>query len=232
MTISRASVLSVFTVLAVVGSVVAGISVSAQDLEPVGPTKPVLEQNLDAQGRIRVHEQGVADVDIKNSNLDVTLSNEELDVNVTNGNLPVVGEVDVTNFPATQNVNVQNLPATQDVNVQNLPATQDVRIVGGSTGVQPVTAMRQLIFNTDGQEEKTFSTMAVSSIVIVSGTDEYEIHGGSPLAGGELFLGYQPDGAEPTTTMSFPQPIPLNMIKIYCANESDTCNITVLLSGF
>ena len=229
---TRTLLLSVLTVSALLGPSIGGIAVSAQDIEPVGPTKPVVEQNLDALGRIRVHEQGVADVNVQNNNLDVTLSNEELDVNVTNANVPVVGAVDVTNFPATQNVNVQNLPSTQNVNVQNLPATQDVRIVGGSTGVQPVTRVRQLIFNTDSAEEQTFATIAVSSIVIVSGSDEYEIHGRSPLAGGELFLGYEPDGAEPTTTMSFPQPIPLNTIKIYCANESDTCNITVLLSGF
>jgi len=46
--------------------------------------QPVREQNLDAGGYIRVHEQGTANV------------------NVTNGSLPVSGTVNVGNFPAAQ----------------------------------------------------------------------------------------------------------------------------------
>jgi hypothetical protein len=50
------------------------------------PPLPVAEQNRDANGLIRVHEQGTANV------------------NVTSGSLKVGGAVSVTNFPATQNV--------------------------------------------------------------------------------------------------------------------------------
>ena len=59
------------------------------------PTQAVEEQNLDGSGFIRVHEQGVADV------------------NVTNPSLPVSGTVDVGNLPAVQDVNVVSVPPEQ-----------------------------------------------------------------------------------------------------------------------
>ncbi|MBI1885186.1 MAG: hypothetical protein HYS09_02545 [Chloroflexi bacterium] len=59
---------------------------------PPPPETPVREQNLDGSGRIRVHEQGTADV------------------NVTNASLPVTGTLDVGNLPSVQDVNVLTLP--------------------------------------------------------------------------------------------------------------------------
>jgi hypothetical protein len=56
------------------------------------------EQNLDASGFIRTHEQGTANV------------------NVTNGSLPVSG---TGNLPATQNVNVGSEPAAQQASSSN-----------------------------------------------------------------------------------------------------------------
>ena len=81
------------------GRLIAGVSVlvfgfllslaTAQSPDPrPGATQPVREQNLDAAGAIRVHEQGVADV------------------SVTNDSLAVVGTVDVANFPTKFDVNV------------------------------------------------------------------------------------------------------------------------------
>lgn len=74
-----AAVASGFVAAAVGGSVaVANPNPSAP------PAQPVREQNVDASGAIRVHEQGTANV------------------NVTNSSLPVT----VANLPATQNVNI------------------------------------------------------------------------------------------------------------------------------
>ncbi len=55
----------------------------------------VRETNVDANGDIRVHEQGTANV------------------NVTNDTVPVTGTVDVGNLPAVQDVNVLSLPSSQ-----------------------------------------------------------------------------------------------------------------------
>jgi hypothetical protein len=71
----------------------------------------VVEQNVDASGSIKVHEQGT------------------VPVQVTNGNLAVQGAVTVSNLPAVQevqgSVTVANLPAVQEVHVTN-PSTTSV----------------------------------------------------------------------------------------------------------
>ena len=73
--------------------VTAAASGAPPDTPPVGATQPVREQNLDASGQIKVHEQGTADVHVTNPSLNVSV-----------GNFP--SSVAVSNFPATQNVNV------------------------------------------------------------------------------------------------------------------------------
>jgi len=83
-------IIAVVVALAAVGIVTAfaasQIAPSHQAGAAPQPTQvqPVREQNLDAGGYIRVHEQGTANV------------------NVTNGSLPVSGTVNVGNFPAAQ----------------------------------------------------------------------------------------------------------------------------------
>lgn len=57
-----------------------------------GATLPTREQNLDADGLIRVREQGVADVDVTNDPMNVSVANDTLNFS---------GEVEVSNFPAT-----------------------------------------------------------------------------------------------------------------------------------
>ncbi|MGH2710839.1 MAG: hypothetical protein ACRDH9_06520 [Actinomycetota bacterium] len=196
----------------VVTALMAGIGKADPPDPNNGATKPVREQNLDGNGWIAVHEQGVADVNVQNSNLNVTLQNEELDVNVTNDSLPVEGEVSVSNFPSTQNVNV----------------------TGGSVANAPVTELSQLFFNVEPDESdtQTFDAIAVSSIVMVTGDHEWELHGSSPLTGSELFIGYDPSGDDQTRTYEFPNPIPLDGLTLHCANESDLCVIQILLAGF
>lgn len=177
-----------------------GVGTSAAGPDPTpGPSQPVREQNLDANGFIRVHEQGVAQTEVTNDNLNVTLGNSSL-----------------------------------DVNVQNFPSTQDVNVVGGSTSPEPVTNATQLIFNVeDGEsQELTFATINVTSILIVTGDDEYELHAGSPLTGGNLFIAYDPSGDDETRQITFDSPVPLNRMTLICANESENCADAVLLTGF
>jgi hypothetical protein len=177
-----------------------GVGTSAAGPDPTpGPPLPVREQNLDASGFIRVHEQGVAKSEITNSNLNVTLGNESL-----------------------------------DVNVQNFPSTQDVQVVSGSTTPQPVENVTQLIFNVeDGEsQELTFETINVTSILIITGDDEYELQAGSPLTGSNLFIAYDPSGDDETRQITFDSPVPLNRMTLVCANESENCADAVLLTGF
>jgi hypothetical protein len=90
-------IIAAVTVLAAVGIVsafAAGQLVPSHQAGAAPSAQQVREQNLDASGFIRTHEQGTANV------------------NVTNGSLPVAGTVNVGNLPAVQNVNVVSEPAS------------------------------------------------------------------------------------------------------------------------
>jgi hypothetical protein len=71
-----------------VGAAVIGLGVSlaaADGPNPTpGPSQPVLEQNLDANGLIRVHEQGTANVNVTNASLPVS---GNVNANVTGGSV-------------------------------------------------------------------------------------------------------------------------------------------------
>jgi hypothetical protein len=95
--------------------------VAATPPEPIpAPDMPVVEQNLDADGYIAVHEQGTADVNVVGGSMTVggTVSANQ------------VGDwsVDVDNFPAVQ-------PVSGTVSVGNFPTTQDVNVTNGSLAV-------------------------------------------------------------------------------------------------
>ncbi len=90
------SIMGLAVVLAVAGGLVGAFAYGELFGEAGAVPAPIAvrEQNLDASGFIRVHEQGTANV------------------NVTNGSLPVSGTVDVGNLPTVQDVNVLSLPST------------------------------------------------------------------------------------------------------------------------
>ena len=70
-------------------------------LQPAAGPPPglnVLEQNVDANGLIRVHEQGTVPV---TGTVDIGNAPAVQAVSVTNPSLPVTGSVEVTNFPAS-----------------------------------------------------------------------------------------------------------------------------------
>lgn len=93
-----------FVVLSIVAVIVSGVfgAFAATQLfgsataapPPPSPQPVAVTSPLDAQGNVKVHEQGTANV------------------SVTNANLPVSGTVNVGNLPATQDVNVVSMPAS------------------------------------------------------------------------------------------------------------------------
>jgi hypothetical protein len=86
---------TIVLVVALLGGVVGGALFGGPVLSAAAHAQDVLEQNLDASGFIRVHEQGTANVAVTN--------------------FPPSQNVAVTNFPASQNVAVTNLPSVQNV---------------------------------------------------------------------------------------------------------------------
>jgi len=183
------------------------------------------EQNLDANGLIRVHEQGTPTVSVGNFPLDA------------NGNLKVAGSanvsgtVNVGNLPATQpvsgTVNVGNLPATQPVSgtvtVGNFPATQNVNIVGGSTtaGLPILSKGQSAGGHLDATSSKSFALSINASYIRTFGCSNYDFEGPN-------FIGVL---VGPGQTLIFPYAIPLTEVSIENNDTVFGCDGTFLLLG-
>jgi len=195
-------VVTIFVVGAIAGTTATGY---AQPPDPHdGATLPVREQNLDADGLIRVHEQGIADVNV---------TDEELNVNITNDSLSVSGEVEVSNFPATQDVNVVggaiSLPPV--TTVWSTPLSIDP-IPAGESVTHDIPLMNAVSFN------------------VAESVDEYSIFITGPLGTPlEIESGEQ---LQETYFYTFIYPVPVDSITIRCKNESDDCFIDATLTGF
>ena len=165
-------------------------NLSAQPPNPPPPPPiKVLEQNLDAQGFIRVHEQGTSRV---------------------TGTVAVSGgSIAVTNFPST---------------LMAHPA--------------PVVGALAFHFNVDTTLQEPFATINATAIHISAGAAEAEVWFQSPLSGLTLsgipnvLLRYDgTNGSLRNFNATFPQPVPLNGMRIICLNESFTCSLTIAVIG-
>ena len=195
-------VVSMLVVGAVAGTTATGY---AQPPDPTpGATLPVREQNLDADGLIRVHEQGVADVHV---------TDDELNVNITNDSLSVSGEVEVSNFPATQDVNVVggaiSLPPV--TTISSTPLSIDP-IPAGESVTHDIPLMNAVSFN------------------VAESVDEYSIFITGPL--GTPLTIESGEQLQETYFYTFTYPVPIDSITIFCKNESDDCFIDATLTGF
>jgi len=182
-----------------------GIGMAAQPPDPTpGATQPVREQNLDADGLIRVHEQGVADVNVTNDPLNVSVSNDELNV---------TGEVEVSNFPTTQDVNVVGgsvaLPPV--TTIWSTPLTIDFIPAGESVSYD-------------------FPLMNAVSVSMTETSDEFDAVLGGPL-GVPLSI-ESDDQAQETYFYTFTYPVPVDGVTLGCFNESDDCTLDLTITGF
>jgi hypothetical protein len=189
--------------------------VSAQP-EPVpGPSQPVREQNLDANRFIRVHEQGTANV------------------NVANSQLTVGGTVSVDNFPSSFSVN-------------NFPSQFDVNVTGGTVEASAPVASTSFAGSITVQAKETgslsFATINATHLSIspVTPSPEVVVQIQSPLSGltflsvpNTLFYLNDPDGDRlgPSYMQSFTRPVPINGVTVFCANESNLCQLLVSVVG-
>ena len=195
----------IFVVSVLTLGTMAGSTAFAAPPDPTpGATQPIREQNLDADGLIRVHEQGVADVNVTNDPLNVSVANDTLNVS---------GEVEVSNFPATQDVTV----------VGGQVALPPVTTIAGTPAtIDPIAP---------GEFENTdIPLMNVVSVNVAENFDEYSMFISGPLGipleieSGEL--------VQETYFYTFQYPVPVDGISIFCQNESDDCFVDVTLTGF
>jgi hypothetical protein len=143
---------------------------------------PVQEQRADAQGNVRVHEQGTADV------------------NVTNASLPVHEQGTVSASPT---------PAA------NFPVQGIVQVDGGSVSdYQFLPAINVSSITIGGAEENmTFALRSGSSLRLYLGGAGYFTGGSS------------------TWTLTFPQPIPADTLRVQCFESAVACKATVSVAG-
>jgi hypothetical protein len=186
------------------GAIAGGTAFAVPPDPTPGATQPVREQNLDDDGLIRVHEQGVADVNVTNDPLNVSVDNETLNVS---------GEVEVSNFPATQNVNVVG------GSIALPPVTT---IAGTPLSIDPIPAGESVSHD--------IPLMNAVSVNVAENFDEYSLFITGPLGtplhieSGEL--------VQETYFYTFLYPVPVDSITIFCQNESTDCFVDVTLTGF
>lgn len=171
-----------------------------------GATRPVREQNLDGAGLIRVHEQGIADV------------------NVTNTTLDVQGSVDVANFPTS--LEVSNLPAVQQVEV----------VGGALAGtLVPVTTVQALPLQAPADGVLRFQSLptvdATSVLIQAFEGAELTVVLGTPLAGVGITALWDPDGQIGSRHLTFVHPLPIDEVGVACFNETEDCFASVWVIG-
>ena len=176
----------------------------AQPPDPTpGATSKTREQNLDAGGLIRVHEQGTANVHVTNTPLDVQ------------------GSVSVGNFPTS--FEVSNFPAVQDVSLAGGV---------GLSPMTTVVALAFQPMSPGALQTQNFNTVNAVSILISDIDDEIELRLHSPLTNDFIFAYTDLDGGKESSQLTFVHPLPVSGVTVGCANESQDCHVFVSVMGF
>ena len=200
--------------------------VLAEKPDPNLPNPPlaVREANVDGSDWIRVHEQGTAKVDVQGI-ADVNVTGGQIDANVTGG------QIEVSN--------------TVDVHVDNFPSEQDVYVSSGRLSSVNEVWADTVTVGDGGNETRDFGRTIDATHITVSITDQEGPDGDS-----EFMLSFYsplvPGGYSGTPvlrmidlsadllyeSLSFSYPIPLDGLKLHCANEAEECNVAVTVFGF
>jgi len=186
------------------GSILIGVQAEPPDPHN-GASMPVRERNIDTNGWIAVHEQGIADVEVVGGTLDVT------------------GSVSVDNFPAVQSVTVNG--GSMDVNVTG--GTLDV-----NANLPSVTVIESDFVFVAAGEQTTFNfpTVQATSISFGADEDEFYIQAFGPLG---MVMGFANlDADRFVVTESFTYPVPIDSIVLSCENEQLACGVYVSVHGF
>ena len=203
-------------------------SVLAVPPDPALPNPPlqVREANVDDDDWIRVHEQGTAKVDVQGI-ADVNVTGGTIDANVTGGSVTV------------DNTNANPVPVVGTVTVDNFPGQQGVWVDGGH--LSPVTKAFWDVWNVDARESQGPEYFAIGPILAttihVSDGDEETsvVFYSSSLHpdGSHIILTiFDNAGATPDHTISFPNPVEIDAVKVSCGNESESCSVGITVVGF
>jgi hypothetical protein len=187
------------------GSIVTGVVFAGPDPAP-GIPLPVREQNLDASGWIKVHEQGTSQV---------------------------TGSIEVANFPAS--MEISNFPQTQDVNVVGgqLDLALAPISIGfseqrcASAGNHSTTALPATINATD----VTISNYARAEVGVHLHSP-IAMYGSGYVGFGPSVFSYQDfDGDTNGAHHSFARPVPIDSVTVQCMNEDFDCCVQIDIVG-
>jgi hypothetical protein len=212
---------------------------------PAGPPGglEVREQNVDenVDDAIRVHEQGVADVNVTNGSFDVNVDfPTNQDVTVTN-TTPL--SVDVDNWPTTQdvsaaqdglwNVGVDNFPETQEVSgTVGISGTPDVNVVSMPSvtySPAPATQAESYAFlGVDSSESMEVDPVLNASTINIQSVDDVIVTIVGSI-GGEMRFGSRTDDFG-DRTVTLVRPYPVRSIWVFCYQISD-CDAWITLIG-
>lgn len=188
----------------IAGTMLNGVVQAVPDPAP-GPPLPVREQNLDASGWIKVHEQGTANV---------------------------AGTVDIANFPSS--IAISNFPATQDVNVVGgqldlapSPVTSGFSVdFCAEAGEFVVTTLPSVINATNVSIANFSDEIGVYFISPIA------MQGGGFAGTGPSVFSHRDDAGDGKGMQhAFSRPVPISQVKLQCINESDPCCIVIDIVG-
>lgn len=200
--------LSLVVVGLIAGSVLVSF-VSAQPTVAPGVPLPVREQNLDATGWIKVHEQGTATVT----------------GTVSVGNFP--SSIAVSNFPEVQNVNVTG----GEVSTKPSPVTTGFSDVVCANAQDRTGVRLDLNGSSILVTDLTLSNPLKHEIAFYLLT-YIEMRGGGGTFGQSVWEHQDHDGTQASVHHAFTRPVPVNLFILHCTNESTQCCVTVDLIGY
>jgi hypothetical protein len=211
------------------------VSYTAQAQEPPDPTpgatKPVREQNLDANDWIAVHEQGTANVEVQGT-ADVNVTGGSIDANVTGGSI----DANISGGSVTVD-NTDSNPVPVDV--KNLPTQQDVWVDGGV--MTPVTRAYYDFFNLDhdalsGIQPITGGPILATLIYVSHNNDKVFVRFFSdtlaPAGLHQLLFIDASEGGGPDHIIPLMYPVEIDGFEIKCLNVADKCEVNVTVVGF
>ncbi len=226
---------SLYLVTLVAGVAMGSALMGTAGADPAGPPGglEVIEQNLDGDGYIAVHEQGVADVNVTNSSLgvvfpatqDVRVSNfpDPLSVSVGNTPLPVSGNV-------TADVSGSSVSLSSPVDVNGpVQVTGTVSVTGTGEGFELTTEdfiLCTACVHSDGSTSSFPLDGVVTMVSLYSdrradfqfAKDSDTVH--------TIFL-----QAGQSVNLTFPHPMEADHILVSCSTGSN-CNMSYSIAGY
>jgi hypothetical protein len=185
----------------VFGSALIGVAI-AQPTPAPPPSFTVREQNLDANGFIRVHEQGVLSTVANISNFPTSFS--------------------VNNFPETQNVKITGgeLQAKAPPVTTGISARMSAEPNEVITFILPATINATTISIGKGDHEAGVYFKSPMSV-----------DGPGAAVGPTVFHVVDLQGRVPFANHSFTRPVPINAVVLHCRNEAQTCFVDFDILG-